>query len=217
MTEVWLLGVGRTPWEDRMAYSSLQPFNISQLFLKSRIRGLDNVSVVIQGSSLRSTIKNKLLLVAPQLPRCRFSLEFSSLPAALFDQEDARSTLNASRRKQLIQIAKIPNHPRRVAVRKRQPEAVPLGPIERVALAMLIVGVLVVIVPVVISAVDHVRHQPGPDASQWWWFLKASGAIEGVGMMLLFGQGHLPFLKNAVFTSIMKITVGNIPRAYDRR
>ena len=129
MTEVWLLGVGRTPWEDRMAYSSLQPFNISQLFLKSRIRGLDNVSVVIQGSSLRSTIKNKLLLVAPQLPRCRFSLEFSSLPAALFDQEDGRSTLNASRRKQLIQIA-------------NDVEAV-LNAYEHLALRVFVVGMLI--------------------------------------------------------------------------
>jgi hypothetical protein len=73
--------------------------------------------------------QNKLLLVAPQLPQGRFSVAFTSLLAAPFDQEDGRSTLNASRRKQLIQIA-------------NDVEAV-LNAYEHLALRVFVVGMLI--------------------------------------------------------------------------
>jgi hypothetical protein len=98
------------------------------------------------------------------------------------------------------------------ATRLLSGEGAPFGIIDGVAVAMLILGVLLLAAPMVVSTVGVARQLPGADTSQRLLDLFAFAVIECFGVIVLFARGRLPGLSSAVLTSIINATVGSIPR-----
>jgi hypothetical protein len=80
--------------------------------------------------------------------------------------------------------------------------------IDGVAVAMLIVGVCVLVVPTVVA---EVQHRPGSDIALWF-SLFSFGAIEFVAFVLVYARGWMPVLRYTEFATVFNAVIRNIPR-----